>query len=467
MKAENRESFAQRDSVERKEYEKAPSPVTRENREKDRTPQDLLRKILQRNNMMQALDRVEKNKGAPGIDGMTVQELCPWYMEHGEALVKSIWEGTYTPKPVRRKRIPKPDGGERKLGIPTVIDRMVQQAIAQILQPIYEPDFYEGSYGYRPQRNGQQAMEQVKRNAEEGYDYVAEVDLSKYFDTINHDMLLNILRRKIKDKGLIGLIKKILKSGVVDGGLFTKTEEGSPQGGPLSPLLANIYLNEYDQIMADRGLRVSRYADDIIGAAKSKRAAQRHLETSRKILEEGLKLKMNAEKSKVTSVYSKKFKFLGFTLGKNGQGIHIRVHSKSLKKAKEKLKTLTRRNQGKSVRESMKQLKLFMSGWLNYYCIASMKQIIKTWNEWLRRRLRQYIWKQWKKPKTRKTNLRRLGIPEDKAAAWSNTRRGYWRISASPILTCSITNEKLARAGYYDISNAYEQKRRFYLRFCG
>lgn len=322
---------------------------------------------------------------------MTVDELETWCTEHGRELVSDIWFGRYKPNPVRRKAIPKADGGVRKLGIPTVIDRMVQQAIAQVLQPMYEETFYKGSFGYRVGRSAQQAMKSVKEYAEKGYQYVVEVDLSKYFDTLNHDLLLNILRRRIKDKKLIELIKKFLKSGVMDNGVIVKTEEGSPEGGPLSPLLANIYLNEFDQEMSRRGVNIVRYADDIIVEAKSKRAAKRLLESSRKYLESKLKLKLNMEKSKIVSVYSQKFKFLGFTLGKNKAGVMIRVHKQSLKKAKAKLKELTARNQGRNVRVVMNKIKVYVSGWLNYYCIASIKRKMREWDEWLRRRFRQYI----------------------------------------------------------------------------
>lgn len=459
MKAEYRKGCLQRDNVERKGYAGVRSVVTRDNGERDNATQDLLRIILRGRNLREAMKRVIDNKGAPGIDNMSVYALESWCLENGRNLVADIWYGRYKPSPVRRKEIPKPDGDVRKLGIPTVIDRMVQQAIAQVLQPIYENAFYEGSYGYRIGRSAQQAMESVKEYAEDGYKFVAEVDLSKYFDTINHDLLLQILRRKIKDEKLIDLIKKFLKSGVMDNGLFVKTEEGSPQGGPLSPLLANIYLNEYDQEMAKRGVNIVRYADDIIVEAKSKRAAERLLESSRKYLEGKLKLKMNVEKSRVVSVYSSKFKFLGFTLGKNKIGVIIRAHKQSIKKAKDKLKSLTSRSQGRNVRDVMFKVKLYASGWLNYYCIASLKRKMQEWDEWLRRRFRQYIWKQWKKPKTRIANLKKLGIPKEYAEMWGNTRLGYWRVAGSPVLKRSITKEKLVKAGYYDLTLNYEFKR--------
>ena len=459
MKAEYRKGCPQRDSVEREGYAGAQSVVARDNRERDNAAQNLLRKILRGSNLLEAMKRVKGNKGAAGIDGMAVDELEPWCNEHGRELVSDIWFGRYKPNPVRRKEIPKADGGVRKLGIPTVVDRMVQQAIAQVLQPMYEGTFYNGSYGYRVGRSGQQAMKGVKEYAENGYKYVVEVDLSKYFDTFNHDLLLEILRRRIKDKKVIDLIKKFLKSGVMDNGLFVKTEEGSPQGGPLSPLLANIYLNEFDQEISRRGVNIIRYADDIIVTARSKRAAERLLETSRKYLEGKLRLKLNMEKSKVVSVYSPKFKFLGFALAKNKYGVMIRAHKESLKKAKAKLKQLTKRNQGRNVRVVMNKVKMFASGWLNYYCIASMKRKMQEWDEWLRRRFRQYIWKQWKKPKTRISNLKKLGIPENYAGMWGNTRLGYWRVAGSAILKRSITNEKLVKAGYYELASNYELKR--------
>jgi group II intron reverse transcriptase/maturase len=455
--------FGQRDSVEHEGYDKALSTDERDDKEQDGA--DLLESILDRDNLNRAYKQVKNNNGAPGIDGMSVEMALPWLKENRVELLESIRRGKYGPQPVRRKEIPKPDGGVRKLGIPTVIDRVIQQAIAQKLQPIYEPLFSEGSYGYRPGRSAQQAMMKAKAYAEEGYVYVVQVDLSKYFDTLSHYLLMNLLCKKIKDKRVTELIKKYLKSGVMENGVICRTEEGSPQGGPLSPLLANIYLNEFDHEMEGRGVRLLRYADDIVVFAKSQRAAERLLGSSQKYLEGKLKLKINMDKSAATSVFSAKFKFLGFTLGKNGQGIYIRAHKKSLKKAKQKLKEKTKRSQPRTVRAVMKDVEIYIRGWVGYYYIASMKNTLKSWDEWLRRRLRMYIWKQWKVPKAKVKALIKLGVPKDKAYEWGNSRLGYWRVAGSPILNTAINNKRLAKAGYYDFPARYESLRKLHL--CG
>ncbi|CAM4519870.1 group II intron reverse transcriptase/maturase [Paenibacillus typhae] len=466
MKAEYRKGCPQRDNVEREEYAGAQSAGIREGRERGGAT-DLLEQILDRNNLNRAYKQVKRNHGAPGIDGMTVEDALPWLQEHKGELLRNIREGRYKPSPVRRKEIPKPDGsGVRKLGIPTVVDRVIQQAIAQQLQPLFEPLFSDGSYGYRPGRSAQQAIRQVKAYAEQGYSYAVEIDLSKYFDTLNHELLMNLLRKQIQDKRVTELIKKYLKSGAMENGVHCKTEEGSPQGGPLSPLLANIYLNEFDQEMSSRGVNVIRYADDIVVLAKSKRAATRLLESCRKYLESKLRLQMNTQKSKVVSVVARKhFKFLGFALGKNRDGVYIRAHSQSLAKAKKKLKELTSRSQGRNVREVMERVKVYIRGWIGYFYAADIKRILQSWSKWLRRRLRMYIWKQWKKPKTKVQNLRKLGIPEWQAYQWGNSRLGYWRVAGSPVLSRSITNEKLAQAGYYDFPAQYERLRE--LHSCG
>ncbi len=465
LRAENQQmGYPQRDSVEREGYEGARSIGAGEGGERGGAV-GLLESILDRDNLNRAYKRVRSNKGAPGIDGMTTENALAWLQEHGEELLESLRRGQYRPSPVRRKEIPKPDGGVRKLGIPTVVDRIIQQAIAQKLQPIFESRFADGSYGYRPGRSGQQAMKKVKGYAERGYVHAVEIDLSKYFDTLNHDLLMNLLRRRIKDERVTELVKKYLKSGVMENGVVQETEAGSPQGGPLSPLLANIYLNEFDWEMESRGVQMVRYADDIVLLAKSERAAKRLLESSRRYLETKLKLKVNLEKSRAVSVYARKFKFLGLTLGKNGEGIYIRAHPEALRKCKRKLKALTRRNRGRNVRQVMEEVKTFIRGWLGYFYIAHMKRTLQAWSQWLRRRFRMYIWKQWKTPKTRIKALRKLGISSDQAYQWGNTRLGYWRVAGSQILKCSITDERLVQAGFYDFLAQYERLRK--LHSCG
>ena len=458
MKAEyaDKDGFLEAGNVEHERPAEAQSAEQMETREQDNAS-DLMERILDKGNLNKAYQRVKSNKGAPGIDGMTVEEALPWLKEHKEELLESIKGGWFKPNPVRRKEIPKPDGGVRKLGIPTVIDRIVQQAIAQVLVPLYEPKFIDGSYGYRPNKSAQMAIQKVKEYAEEGYKYAVQLDLSKYFDTLNHALLINLLRQTIKDERVIQLIKKYLKSGVMENGVCVKTEEGSPQGGPLSPLLANIYLNEFDHEFENRGVKVIRYADDIVLLAKSQRATERLLETSTRYLEGKLKLTVNKEKSKTVSVVAiRHFKFLGFVLGRGKDGYFIRAHAKSLKKAKQKLKELTSRRQGRNVRAVMNTIQIYMTGWLAYFGIASMKNTITEWNGWLRRRIRMYIWKQWKKPKTRVQNLIRLGMEPWKAYRNGNTRKGYWAIAGSGILTQTITDKRLAQAGYFDILAKYE-----------
>ena len=311
------EGCPQKDSAEHEEYAGARRSFRQIWEERDSAQPELLEKMLDRRNLNRAFKRVKANKGAAGVDGMTVGETYAYLKEgdHARELVARIKRGKYTPKPVRRVEIPKPDGGVRKLGIPTVIDRTIQQAMAQQLIPIYEPLFAEGSYGYRPGRSAKDAIKKLEEYAEQGYTYAAVLDLSKYFDTLNHELLLRILRRNIKDERVIQLIKRYLKSGVMEDGVVVETEEGSPQGGNLSPLLANTYLNEFDQEYARRGVPCIRYADDIVVLARSKRASERLLETSTAYLEGKLKLKVNREKSRTVSVFARKnFKYLGFTL---------------------------------------------------------------------------------------------------------------------------------------------------------
>jgi len=450
----------QRDSTECKGYAEAQSADRPETGETESKTPNLLEKILDRNNLNRAYKRVKANKGAPGVDGMSVEAALPWLKEHGRELTESIRSGKYKPDPVRRKGIPKPDGGVRNLGIPSVKDRIIQQAISQMLMPVYEPLFAEGSYGYRPGRSGQDAVFKIRAYAEDGYEWAVLLDLSKYFDTLNHEKLLNLLRKEIDDERVIQLIKRFLKSGVMEDGVVMPTEEGSPQGGPLSPLLANVYLNEFDHEYERRGVPVIRYADDIVLLCKSERAAERLLESSIRYLEGKLKLKVNREKSHIAKVNSvKKFKFLGFAYSKGKNGYFIRVHQKTKKKAKDKLRAITKRNRGRNDRQIMAEVKGFMRGWLNYYAIADMKTMMQEWDGWLRRRMRMYIWKQWKKPRTRYNNLVKLGIPEYYAGMTAMSRRGYWFVAKTGALVRAISNERLVKAGYYELSSAYESIR--------
>lgn len=457
MGTENRDSCSQRDSAEREGYVRAHRSFRRIWKERDSAQPELLEKILNKDNLNRAFKRVKANKGAPGIDGMTVEETGDCLRENQKELIERIKRGKYTPDPVRRVEIPKPEGGMRKLGIPTVKDRIFQQAIGQQLMPVYEALFSENSYGYRPGRSARDAILKVKEYAEQGYTHAVALDLSKYFDTLNQEMLLNILRRDVKDERVIQMIKRYLRSGVMENGVVVKTEEGSPQGGNLSPLLANVYLNEFDQEFNKRGVPCIRYADDIVLLAKSERASERLLESSTKYLEGTLKLKVNREKSRTVSVYAiRNFKYLGFCYGKNGKGIYIRVHEKAWKKAKENLRRLTSRSRCRSIVKAMKRVEIYMRGWLNYYSIADMKRNIEDLNGWLYRRIRMCIWKQWKLPRTRMRKLIGLGVASHYAATIANDRKGYWFNAGNKAVNWALNKERLISWGYYDLATAYQ-----------
>ena len=416
-----------------------------------------------------AIHNIKSNHGSetPGVDSKTMRndylhKPFSWVVNDIQSAFRH-----YEPQKIRRVYIDKPGKSEKRpLGIPTIRDRIVQECMRIVLESIFEAQFFAHSYGFRPMRDAPMALERTKELVfNTGYYWIVEGDISKCFDRIDHSILLKRLYHMgVKDRRVLQIIKAMLKAGVMENGVTTKTKEGSPQGGPLSPLLANIYLNEFDQEMARRGVKMVRYADDIVVVTKSKRAAEHMLESCRKFLEGKLKLTMNLQKSKVVSLFSiRNFKFLGCCLGKNGRGIYIRVHRNSLQKAKQKLRELTNRSQGRNVRMVMAKVKEFIRGWIGYFYIADMKRILQSWDKWLRRRIRMYIWKQWKKPKTRVQNLKKLGIPEWQAYQWGNTRLGYWRVAGSAILSRSITNEKLALAGYYDFPAQYEQIRKLHL----
>jgi len=422
-----------------------------------KSERSLLDAILDMDNMFDAHERVVKNRGSAGIDGMTVGELNGYLIKHYLELCESIRGGWYKPKPVKRVQIPKPDGGTRLLGVPTVIDRMVQQAMVQVLQPIFEQTFSESSYGFRPKRNAQKAIERARKYYEEGYTYVVDLDLEKYFDTVNHDLLIKMVRETIKDEAVIGLIRKFLKSGVMADGLLSQTEQGTPQGGNLSPLLSNIYLTKFDRMLEERGHKFVRYADDCNIYVKSLRAAGRVMEGCIKFLEGKLKLKVNRKKS--TTGSPTKLKFLGFSLYRWAKRIGVRVHEKPLERLKKRLKAMTSRKRGGTIEQILAEISRLINGWLAYYRIADMKKYLQVINEWLRRRMRQIYWKRWKRLKTRHDNLVQFGVSSPKAWQWANTRKGYWCISGSPILTTTMNNRYFETLGFPDLLKRYEELR--------
>jgi group II intron reverse transcriptase/maturase len=416
---------------------------------------NLLEAIVDVNNMFEAQERVIANRLSAGIDGMTVEELNDYLIKHYRELEMSIRGGWYKPKPVKRVEIPKPDGGKRLLGVPTVIDRMVQQAVVQVLQPIFEQTFSESSFGFRPKRNAHQAIQRAKQYYEEGYTYVVDLDLEKYFDTVNHDLLIKMVREEVKDEAVITLIRKFLKRGVMVDGLVSQTEQGTPQGGNLTPLLGNIYLTKFDKMLEERGHKFVRYADDCNIYVKSPRAAERVMEGCIKYLEGKLKLKVNRKKS--TTGSPMKLKFLGLSLYWRKGRIGIRVHEKSLKRLKERLKGMTSRKRGGKIEQILEEITRMLNGWLGYYHIADIKTHLERISEWLRRRMRQIYWKRWKRVRTRYGNLIGLGATPNMAWQWANTRKCYWRIAGSMVLTTTVSNHFLETSGFPNIIKRYEE----------
>ena len=418
---------------------------------------DLLEAILSVNNMFDAQERVIANRGSAGIDGMTVEELGDYLIKHYQELCESIRGGWYKPKPVKRVEIPKPDGGKRLLGVPTVIDRMVQQAMVQVLQPIFEQTFSDSSYGFRPKRSAHQAIQKAKQYYEEGYTYVVDLDLEKYFDTVNHDLMIKMVRETVKDEAVIALIRKFLKSGVMVDGLVSQSEQGTPQGGNLSPMLSNIYLTKFDKMLEGRGHKFVRYADDCNIYVKSPRAAERVMAGCIKFLEGKLKLKVNRKKS--TTGSPKELKFLGFSLHQWKGRIGIRAHEKTLIRLKERLKKITSRSRGGSIQRILEEITRLINGWLGYYCIADMERYLQEISKWLRRRIRQVYWKRWKRVRTRYENLIQLGISRDEAEKWANTRKGHWRIAGSQVMNTTMTNRYFEALGFPNILKRYEELR--------
>lgn len=415
----------------------------------------LLEQILSPTNMNQAYKRVRSNKGSGGIDKMEVESLKDYLVANKEELNQSILDGTYRPDPVRRVEIPKESGKMRMLGIPTVVDRVVQQAIAQILSSIYEKQFSTSSYGFRPKRSAHQALNKCKDHITDGYKYAVDMDLEKFFDTVNQSKLIEVLSRTVKDGRVVSLIHKYLNAGVVVRNKYEETKVGVPQGGPLSPLLSNIMLNELDKELEKRGHRFARYADDLVILCKSKRSAERTLTNIIPYIEEKLFLKVNREKTK--AAYISKIKFLGYSFYENEKGGRLRAHPKSISKMKEQIKVLTSRSNGWGDERRKESLKQYITGWVNYFKLADIKILLLQVDEWYRRRLRMVIWKHWKRIRTRLRYLIRLGLDKSKAWEFANTRKGFWRTAGSPILNRTITNDRLRQAGYIFFTDYYRK----------
>lgn len=413
---------------------------------------ELLELIIRRGNLNKAYRQVKKNKGSGGIDRKEVEELLPYLRENGDELRQQLREGKYKPSPVRRVEIPKEEKGKvRKLGIPTVVDRMVQQAIAQELTPLYEAQFSDNSFGFRPNRGAHDALKRCQELANEGYVYVVSMDLAAYFDTVNHSKLIEVLSRTIKDGRVISLIHKYLNAGVMEDGCYQRTEEGVPQGGPLSPLLGNIMLNELDKELERRGHRFVRYADDCMVFCKSRKAAERTMRNIVPFITGRLFLKVNLEKTTVAHI--SRVKYLGYGFYRHKGKCRLRVHPKSVTKMRKKLRELTHRGNRWSNDERKKKLGEYVRGWVNYFRMADMKSLMAQTDEWMRRRIRAVIWRQWRRVRTRYKMLRRMHVEEWRVHKMANCRKGPWR--AAQMLNSVITKERLARAGYPSLLGQY------------
>lgn len=417
---------------------------------------ELMELIANRINISNAYLRVRRNHGSHGIDGRSIDETIDDMKRRREEILETLLQGKYKATPVRGVEIPKPNGGIRQLGIPTVQDRIIQQAVHQILSPLFEPQFSDSSYGFRPGRSAHDAVEKMRNLYNQGYCYVVDIDLSKYFDTINHDLLLEMLRRTIKDERVIQLIKSFLKSGMMKDGVVVETEAGSPQGGNLSPLLSNIYLTPFDKELEARGHKFARYADDVNIYVKSKRAAIRVMQSCTRFLERKLKLRVNREKSQAGSPIG--IKFLGYTLQECSQTLgvaQLNVHPKPIERFKSKIRAITRR--GDSIKEVIKQLNQALTGWVNYYRKASMTPLLKSLDGWIRRRIRMLQWRYWKKPKTRYKELIKLGVGCKRAYADAHSSKGTWASARSWSMHHAMTNTYIGSLGYKTLVSIYER----------
>jgi len=416
----------------------------------------MLEEILDYRNITKALQRVISNKGAGGVDSMETEELRKWLEANWLKLKQSILEGSYLPSPVRKVEIPKASGGTRMLGIPTVVDRLLGQAIHQWLSGQYEAGFSGNSYGFREGRNAHQAVERAKKYLNEGKVWVVEMDLDKFFDRVNHDKLMGLLAKRITDKGTLKLIRAYLNSGIMEGGLVSPRTEGTPQGSPLSPILSNIMLDELDKELEGRGHSFVRYADDVSLYVGSEKAAERVKESVTEYIEKQLKLRVNREKTQVSQ--GRLSSLLGFSFYRNKGQWEARIAHKSLKRIKEKIRAKTKRSDPSNAEEKLKKLEAVIEGWVNYFRIARAKSLMRALDEMVRRRIRTGIWKQWKYPRTRIRNLRKLGASQRDAERWGNSSWGCYRMGNHPATSTTVTNESLQRLGYVGFYNYYYWK---------
>ena len=414
--------------------------------------QDLMGAILSQSNIKQAYKQVKKNKGVAGIDQMTVGEFAAWYAENGETLLSKLYNGTYQPQGVKQVEIPKPNGGKRKLGIPTVTDRIIQQAIAQVLSPIYERKFSDHSYGFRPNRSAHQALKKGSDYVAEGRYYVVDMDLRTFFDVVNHDRLLYRLSLTIGDKTLLGLIRKYLQSGIMVDGLVSQRTEGTPQGSPLSPLLSNIVLDELDKELEKRGHKFVRYADDFNIYVRSQEAGERVMESVSNFIESKLKLIVNKEKSRVCKV--NQTNFLGYTIQKDG---NLSIAKKSIERFKEKVRSITKRNRGVKFEQVIVELIPVMRGWLNYFRHARCKSLLKTLDSWIRRKLRCYRLKQCKRTITLQQFLKSRGVETWQSWILALSGKGHWRKSGCPQMHQALNKKWFDEIGLYNLTLNYEK----------
>ena len=417
---------------------------------------ELLEEILSPNNLNKAYKKVVSNKGVAGVDGITVEEEFDYLKENKDRILNQIRKRRYKPQPVKRVQIPKENGKMRNLGIPTVTDRIIQQAIVQVISPIFERQFNDNSFGFRPNRSCEQAVIRALEYLNNGYAWIVDIDLERFFDTVNQDRLITIIGKTIKDGDVVSLIRKYLSAGVMENGIVKATEVGTPQGGNLSPLLSNIMLNELDKELEERGLNFVRYADDSIILVKSEKAANRVLASITKFIEKKLGLKVNAEKSKVTRPIQTKYLGFSFWMSKGGKW-KPKPHLKSYQKLIRKLKQLTDRSWSISLDNRIKKINYLIRGWINYFRIANMKNKIAEIDEHLRVRIRVIIWKQWKKIRTRCEALQKLGVPFEIAFNCANTRKGYYQICKTRYIQFAINNERLRKRGLVFLLDQYEK----------